>query len=267
MNYFTWNVDPEIFRVGPFAPRWYGIFFALGFALGYMIMAQIYRHEKRSEENLSSLFLYVFLGALIGARLGHVLFYQPDYYLARPWEILMIWQGGLASHGGFTGVLIAVYLYLKKYREMSFLELGDRLAIAVLPAAGLIRIGNLFNSEIVGMPTNLPWAIIFLRVDSLPRHPAMLYEAISYFLVFAILYAAYGKTDIIKTPGRILGAAFVASSTARFLIEFVKENQVSFEQGMLFNLGQLLSIPFILIGLVLLFRSRVSILSQRLKAN
>jgi prolipoprotein diacylglyceryltransferase len=150
--------------------------------------------------------------------------------------------------------LIAVYLYLKKYREMSFLELGDRLAIAVLPAAGLIRIGNLFNSEIVGMPTNLPWAIIFLRVDSLPRHPAMLYEAISYFLVFAILYAAYGKTDIIKTPGRILGAAFVASSTARFLIEFVKENQVSFEQGMLFNLGQLLSIPFIAIGLLLLFK-------------
>jgi prolipoprotein diacylglyceryl transferase len=219
-----------------------------------MIMAQIYRREKRSEEHLSTLFLYVFLGTLIGARLGHALFYQPDYYLARPWEILMIWQGGLASHGGFTGVLIALYLYLRKYRDMSFLELGDRLAIAVLPAAGLIRVGNFFNSEIVGMPADLPWAVIFLRIDSLPRHPAMLYEAVSYFLVFAILYAAYWKTDIIKTPGRILGAAFVACSTARFFIEFVKEDQVSFEQGMLLNLGQLLSIPFILIGLGLLFR-------------
>jgi prolipoprotein diacylglyceryl transferase len=254
LAYLIWNTDPEIFRIGPFAVRWYGILFALGFVLGYMIMAQIYRRENRPEEHLSTLFLYVFLGTLIGARLGHALFYQPDYYLARPWEILMIWQGGLASHGGFTGVLIALYLYLRKYRDMSFLELGDRLAIAVLPAAGLIRVGNFFNSEIVGMPADLPWAVIFLRIDSLPRHPAMLYEAVSYFLVFAILYAAYWKTDIIKTPGRILGAAFVACSTARFFIEFVKEDQVSFEQGMLLNLGQLLSIPFILIGLGLLFR-------------
>lgn len=254
MAYLIWNVDPEIFRLGPLAPRWYGILFALGFALGYMIMVQIYRNERRPKENLSSLFLYIFLGTLIGARLGHVLFYQPDYYLARPWEILMIWQGGLASHGGFIGVLIALYLYLKKYREMSFLELGDRLVIASLPAAGLIRIGNFFNSEILGVPTNLPWAIIFLRVDDVPRHPAMLYEALSYLLVFAILYSAYWKTEIIKIPGRILGAAFVACFTARFLIEFVKEEQVSFEQGMLLNLGQLLSIPFIFIGAGLLYR-------------
>jgi phosphatidylglycerol---prolipoprotein diacylglyceryl transferase len=254
MNYFTWDVDPEIFTIGPFAPRWYGVFFALGFALGYWIMAQIYRNEKRPEENLSSLFLYIFLGALIGARLGHVLFYQPDYYLTRPWEILMIWQGGLASHGGFTGLIIALYLYWRKYRDMSFLELCDRLVIASLPAAGLIRIGNFFNSEIVGTPTNVPWAVIFLRVDDLPRHPAMLYEAVSYLLVFVILYIAYWKTEIAKIPGRILGVAFVTAFTARFLIEFVKEEQVAFEQGMLLNLGQLLSVPFIVIGLVLLFR-------------
>ena len=257
MAYLVWNVDPEIFRVGPFAPRWYGLFFALGFALGYLIMVQIYRNEKRPEEHLSSLFLYVFLGTLIGARLGHVLFYQPDYYLPRPWEIFMIWQGGLASHGGFIGVLIALYLYSKKYREMSFLELSDRLVIASLPAAGLIRIGNFFNSEILGVPTNLPWAIIFLRVDDLPRHPAMLYEAVSYLLVFAILYIAYWKTEMIKFPGRILGAGFVACFAARFLIEFVKEEQVSFEQSMLLNLGQLLSIPFIMIGLILLFRPQM----------
>jgi prolipoprotein diacylglyceryl transferase len=182
-----------------------------------------------------------------------VLFYQPDHYLTRPWEILMIWQGGLASHGGFIGVLIALYLYLRKYRDMSFLELSDRLVIASLPAAGLIRIGNLFNSEILGEPTNLPWAITFIRVDPIPRHPVMLYEALTYLLVFAILYIAYWKTEIIKSPGRIVGAGFVACFTARFLIEFGKEEQVPFERGMLLNMGQLLSIPFILIGLVLLY--------------
>jgi prolipoprotein diacylglyceryl transferase len=165
----------------------------------------------------------------------------------------MIWQGGLASHGGFIGVLIALYLYVRKYNEMSFLELSDRLVIASLPAASLIRIGNFFNSEILGVPTNLPWAIIFLRVDDIPRHPAMLYESLSYLLVFSILYIAYWKTEIIKIPGRILGAAFVASFMARFLIEFVKEEQVPFEQSMRLNLGQLLSIPFILTGLVLLY--------------
>ena len=253
MDYLVSNVEPEIFRLGPFAPRWYGLLFASGFVLGYFILVQIYRHERRPEQNLSSLFLYVFLGTLIGARLGHVLFYQPDYYLARPWEILMIWQGGLASHGGFTGVLIGIYLYTRKYRYMSFLELSDRLAIPALLAAALIRIGNFFNSEILGVPSNLPWAIIFIRVDSIPKHPAMLYESLTYAVVFTALYIAYWKTEIIKIPGRILGASFAASFTARFLIEFVKEEQVPFEQALPFNMGQLLSIPFILIGLVLLY--------------
>jgi len=254
VNYLVWNVDPEILRIGPIAPRWYGLLFAAGFLLGYLILLQIYRHEGRSEENLSNLLLYVLLGTLIGARLGHVLFYQPDYYLARPWEILMIWQGGLASHGGFSGVLIAIYLYVRKYRDMSFLELADRLAVSSLLAASLIRLGNLFNSEILGRPSRLPWAIIFLRVDNIPRHPAMLYEALAYAAAFATLYVAYWKTDIIKVPGRTLGAAFAISFTARFLIEFVKEEQVAFEQGLPLNMGQLLSLPFIFIGLVLFFR-------------
>ena len=256
MDYFVWNVDTEIFRLGPIAVRWYGVLFALGFGLGYFLLAQIYRHEGRSEDSLSSLFLYVFLGTVIGARLGHVLFYQPDYYLTRPWEIFMIWQGGLASHGGFIGVLIASYFYVKKYSEMSFLEIADRLAIAALPAAGLIRIGNFFNSEILGVPTGLPWGIIFLRVDDFPRHPGMLYEALSYAMVFAALYIAYWKSEIIKTPGRTLGICLVTCFTARFFIEFVKEEQVPFEQGMSLNLGQLLSIPFILLGAILLWRAR-----------
>ena len=256
MHYLVWNIDPEILSLGPIAVRWYGLLFAVGFLLGHFILVQIYRDEKRSEENLSSLFLYILLGTVIGARLGHVLFYQPDYYLARPWEIFMIWQGGLASHGGFAGVLIAIYLYLRKYRDMSFLELADRLAIPSLLAASFIRIGNFFNSEIIGLPSKLPWAIIFMRVDNIPRHPAMLYESFSYAIVFAALYTAYRRTEIIKVPGRILGVSLVACFTARFFIEFVKEGQVLFEQSMVLNLGQLLSIPFVLLGLVLLYRSR-----------
>ena len=256
MHYLVWNIDPEILSLGPIAVRWYGLLFALSFLLGYLILLRIYRNEKRSEENLSSLFLYIFLGTIIGARLGHVLFYQPDYYLARPWEILMIWQGGLASHGGFAGVLIAVYFYLRKYRDMSFLELADRLTIPSLLVASFIRIGNFFNSEIIGLPSKLPWAIIFLRVDNIPRHPAMLYEAAAYFLAFGGVYTAYWKTRIAQFPGRILGTILTLCFLARFMIEFVKEEQVPFEEGMLLNLGQLLSIPFIMIGIFLIFISR-----------
>lgn len=256
MDHLVWNVSPEIVKFGPLSLRWYGLLFALGFVLGYFILLQIYRNERRPEENLPSLFLYLFVGTVIGARLGHVLFYQPDYFLARPWESLMIWRGGLASHGGFTGVLIAIYLYVRKFRETSFLEISDRLVIPSLLAAGLIRIGNFFNSEILGSPSDLPWAVIFSRVDNVPRHPAMLYESFAYGAVVTALYIAYWRTEMARTPGRILGASFAASFTARFLIEFVKEAQVPFEQWLPLNMGQLLSIPFIIIGLVLLYGAR-----------
>lgn len=251
MDHLVWSVDPDIFSLGPFRVRWYGLFFALGFAVGYEIMVRIYRRESRPLENLSNLLLFLVLGTIIGARLGHVLLYQPGYYLTRPWKILMIWQGGLASHGGFAGVIIAVYLYLKRYPDMSFLELADRLAIPSLWAAALIRIGNFFNSEILGTPSNLPWAIVFARVDNIPRHPAMLYEAGAYFLVFCALYTAYWKTRIVQFPGRIFGTSLATCFLARFVIEFVKENQVPFEEGMLLNMGQILSIPFIAAGVLL----------------
>lgn len=256
MHPIVWNVDPQLFSFGPFHIRWYGLFFALGFLLGYEIMGQIYRREKRNLEHLSDLLLYLMVGTVIGARLGHVFFYQPDYYLAHPWEIPKIWEGGLASHGGFAGVLIALYLYLRKHRDMSFLQLADRLAIPCLLAATMIRIGNFFNSEILGTPSNLPWAIVFARVDNIPRHPAMLYEALAYFLVFCALYVAYWKTTIIQHPGRVLGITLATCFLARFLIEFVKENQVPFENRMPLNMGQLLSIPFILAGLYLIYASR-----------
>jgi phosphatidylglycerol---prolipoprotein diacylglyceryl transferase len=256
MHPLVWNVDPDIFSLGAFHLRWYGLFFALGFFLGYLIMAQFYRREERPLENLSDLFLYLFLGTIIGARLGHVFLYQPDYFLSHPWEIPMIWEGGLASHGGFAGVMISLYLYLKKHRDMSFIELADRLAIPCLLAAALIRVGNFFNSEILGTPSNLPWAIVFARVDDIPRHPAMLYEAAAYFLVFCALYVAYWKTTIIQFPGRVFGTTIATCFLARFMIEFVKENQVPFESRLPLNMGQLLSIPFILLGVYLIYASR-----------
>lgn len=255
MHHLVWNVDPTVFTLGPISVRWYGLFFALGFFLGFHIMAQIYRAEQRPVENLSDLFLYLMLGTIIGARLGHVLFYQPDYFLSHPWEILMVWHGGLASHGGFAGVMIALYLYLRKHRDISFLELADRLSIPCLLAAALIRIGNFFNSEILGRPSDLPWAVVFVQVDDVPRHPAMLYEAAAYFLVFCALDAAYWKTRIAEFRGRMFGIALTACFLARFLIEFVKEEQVPFEARLPLNMGQLLSIPFILAGLYFVLTS------------
>jgi phosphatidylglycerol---prolipoprotein diacylglyceryl transferase len=256
MDHLVWHMDPAIFVLGPFEVRWYGLFFALGFLLGFQIMAQFYRHEQRELENLSKLCLYLLLGTIIGARLGHVLLYQPDYFLAHPWEILMIWQGGLASHGGFAGVLISLSLYRKKHRDMTFFELADRLAISCLLAAALIRTGNFFNSEILGTPSNLPWTVVFARVDNIPRHPAMLYEAAAFLLIFCGLYVAYWKTTIIQFPGRVFGTTIATGFLARFMIEFVKENQVPFESQWPLNMGQLLSIPFILAGIHLIYMSR-----------
>lgn len=256
MRHWVWNIDPAIFRLGPFEVRWYGLFFALGFFLGFQIMAQIYRREQRDLNNLSELLLYVMLGTIIGARLGHVFLYQPDYFLSHPWKIPMIWQGGLASHGGFAGVMISLYLYFRKHRDLSFIELADRLAIPCLIAATSIRVGNFFNSEILGTSSDLPWAIVFALIDNIPRHPAMLYEAAAYFLVFCAMYAACWKTTIIQFPGRVCGTTLATCFFARFMIEFVKENQVPFENRMPLNMGQLMSIPFFLAGVYLIYTSR-----------
>jgi len=256
MHHLISDMDPAVLVLGPLEIRWYGLFFALGFFLGFLIMAQFYRSEQRQLENLSELCLYLMLGTIIGARLGHVFFYQPDYFLSHPWEIPMIWRGGLASHGGFVGVLIALYLYLKRHRDMTFLELADRLAIPCVLAAALIRVGNFFNSEIIGTPSELPWAVVFAPVDDIPRHPAMLYEAVTYFLIFFVLYFAYWKTRIMQFPGRVFGTALATCFLARFMIEFVKENQVPFESRLPLNMGQLLSIPFILAGVYLIHASR-----------
>ena len=250
MEHFVWDVSPEIFRLGAFGPRYYGLLFGLGFFVGYRLMRKMVLAEGYSEEELQSLLTYMVVGTIVGARLGHCLFYEPAYYLSNPIEILKIWKGGLASHGGSIGVLLACYLFKRKNPQHSYLWLADRLSIGTAFTAGCIRLGNFFNSEILGKETDVPWGIVFKRVDDVVRHPAMLYESAAYFLLFIVIYGLYLKWRENTPQGRILGILLVWVFTARILIENFKENQVAFEQDMAFNMGQLLSIPFIIIGIL-----------------
>jgi phosphatidylglycerol:prolipoprotein diacylglycerol transferase len=250
MEHLVWDFSPEIFSIGSFAPRWYGLMFAIGFMVGYSVMQKIFKQEGYNEEDLSSLLFHVMLGTIIGARLGHCLFYEPEYYLSHPIDMLFIWRGGLASHGGSIGVLFAVWLYKRKHPDQGYIWLADRLSIAVAFTAACIRIGNFFNSEILGKPSDVPWAIVFKHVgETVPRHPAMLYEAISYLILAGLLYLMYEKTGG-KKRGQMIGLMLVWIFTSRFFIEFFKENQVAFESGMPLNMGQLLSIPFVIVGML-----------------
>ena len=189
----VWNVDPDIVHVGPITIRYYGILFALSFFLGYNILRSIFRRESKPESDLETLLTVMMAGTIAGARIGHCLLYDPVYYLTNPLKILMIWEGGLASHGGAIGILLALFLYSRKRPEQPYLWILDRIVIAVALAGLFIRVGNFFNSEILGIPTDLPWAIVFDRIDSVPRHPAQLYEAIAYGSIFVGLYRLYGK--------------------------------------------------------------------------
>ena len=182
-----WEISPEIFTIGPITVRWYGLLFALSFIIGFKIMQGIYKNENKPENDLNDLIWFMILGTIIGARLGHCLFYNPEYYLSNPFEIIKIWRGGLASHGAAIGILTAIYFYSKKKKDQSFLWVMDRIVIGVALAAFFIRMGNLFNSEIIGVPTDLPWAFVFTSVDDIPRHPTQLYEALFYLITFLIL--------------------------------------------------------------------------------
>jgi prolipoprotein diacylglyceryl transferase len=255
LGYIRWDVSPELFSLGPLTIRWYGLLFALGFLIGFKLMTKIFEHEKKSIEDLNQLFYHVIIGTIVGARLGHCLFYDPAYYLSNPLEILKIWHGGLASHGGVMGIVAAVYLYSRQHPGQDLIWVLDRLTIPAMLGATFIRLGNLFNSEILGNPTDVPWAIIFVRIDMLPRHPAQLYEAITYALIFLFLLYAYWKLALQKQRGLLLGILLTSVFSARFLIEFVKERQESFVLGLPVNVGQLLSIPAVLIGIYLIIRS------------
>ncbi len=260
--YINWNIDPEIFRIGGFALRYYSILFMLALVFSYWFLYEIFKVENVSTDTLSPLLVYVFVGALIGARLGHTLIYEFDYYRQHLLEIILPfqikskgvyeWTGyqGLASHGGAVGILASIGLYSKKYR-LSFLWIFDRLVIVVALSAFFIRVGNLFNSEIIGNPTELNWAFIFERVDMIPRHPAQLYEAILYLIAFFLLWVIYNKQSKLFQNGYLFGYSLIMLFSIRFFVEFLKADQEAFESKWLLNLGQLLSIPFILLGIIM----------------
>lgn len=257
-----WSFNPEIFSIGPISLRWYSLLFVSGFILGWFIFRWFFRREGVPESLLDPLLYTLLIGTIVGARLGHCLFYQPDYYLGS-WEgfkeIFMPWKGGLASHGGTIALFIAMWWFAKHYGrkyDFDFLWILDHLAIAVCFAACFIRLGNLCNSEIYGDVTNLPWGFVFeLRGETLPKHPTQLYEALSYLLlgVFLMYMYRYRLNKVYR--GFFIGSFFIGCFGMRFLIEFIKEPQVGFEENMVLNMGQWLSIPFVILGVAFLIYS------------
>lgn len=254
--FIHWNVNPEIFHLGPLSVRWYGLMFAFGFLFGYSLVERMFKFEKNDLKWLESLFIYMIVSTIIGARLGHVLFYGWDYYSQHPAEILKVWHGGLASHGGALGIFIALIIWSKKVSKRSVLWVLDRVVVPTALVAALIRFGNLMNSEIYGVETSLPWGFIFERNgETVAKHPTQIYESLSYLVTFGVMLFLFWKTNYRKREGFIVGVFFVMVFLSRFLIEFIKEDQEAFEAGMAINMGQWLSIPFVLGGLFLIFRS------------
>ena len=257
--YIHWNPDPEIFHIGSLVIRWYGLLFASAFFFGYFIMLKIFHKEGIPVEKLDTLTTYMVIGTVVGARLGHCLFYEPDYYLSHPIKILEVWQGGLASHGAGIGILLSIWLF--SYRnKLTFLWVIDRIVITVALSGLLIRLGNLMNSEIFGHITHLPWGFYFIRAanpaEALdPRHPTQLYEGLSYFAIFIYLWWLYYHKNGKPEPGLLFGIFLISVFGMRFIIEFLKEPQVGFENGMILNMGQLLSIPFVILGIYLVARA------------
>jgi prolipoprotein diacylglyceryl transferase len=258
----NWNLDPTIFWITDSFPlKYYGLLFVSGLLLGYAIEKYIFNKENISLEVLDKLLIYIIIGTVLGARLGHCIFYEFEYFFNHPLEILLpiqkIGDGykftgfrGLASHGGTIGVFIAIVLFCKK-QKIDLLWILDRVAIAVPVSAAFIRLGNFMNSEIYGKPTNGTWGVVFQRDDLIPRHPTQLYEAFSYFFIFGIMLFLYKSKKAPKVNGILFGIFMILLFSARFIIEFFKENQESFESQMPINMGQILSIPFIISGLIL----------------
>ena len=253
----TWDVSPEIFRLGPLPIRWYSLGWLLAFGVGFYLVRWMYRREGKPEADLETVLLYMILGAIIGARLGHCFFYRPEYYLANPLEIIAFWKGfrGLASHGGTLGILVSLYIFSRRHPDQPYLWLLDRIAAPTALGGFFIRMGNLMNSEILGLPSDVPWAMIFTRVDPLPRHPAQLYEALSYLAIFFIILILYRRKGTGLPRGFLTGIFFSTVFGARFFIEFVKERHAAFEAGLPLSMGQILSIPIVVVGLALMLWS------------
>lgn len=254
INTIIWDVSPELFSIGPITVRWYGLLFALGIVGTYYTMLHIFTKEKLPQIMLDKFAVWAVLATIIGARLGHVLFYEPSYYLSHPSEILKVWHGGLASHGATIGLILVVIWFCTKYK-VPYLWLFDRMAVIVPIGAASIRLGNLMNSEMIGTATSVPWAFVFTSEDFIPRHPSQLYEALVYLTLFVAMVLWYKKKKGAVEGGLFVGVMLLVIFVARFFIEFIKNNQVDFEQNMTLNMGQWLSIPFIIIGLAFLIYS------------
>ncbi|MGK0279067.1 MAG: phosphatidylglycerol:prolipoprotein diacylglycerol transferase [Litorivivens sp.] len=260
LNYVHWDPDPELINIFGISVRYYGMLFVSGIILCIKLLGWIFKRENVPSENIEKLSIYAVIGIFVGARLGHCLFYEPSYFLSHPIEMILpialppgggfefIGYQGLASHGGALGLLIALYFYSRKTKH-SMIDTIDLIAVATALGCGFIRVANFVNSEIIGIPTTKPWGIIFERVDSIPRHPAQLYESISYFVIFGVMMILYIKIRDRLKNGFLFGLVLALIFIARFLVEFVKENQVGFEDSMVLNMGQLLSLPYIVVGI------------------
>lgn len=267
LNFIYWNADPVLLDLGAIQVRWYGLAFAIGFFIGYKIVERMFRHEGAPEKWLGILLAYLIIGTIVGARLGHVLFYEWGYYSQHPLDILKIWEGGLASHGGTIALILAMFIFSRAVARKPASWTFDKVVIPIALTGALIRLGNLMNHEIYGHPTDLPWGFSFITnlhawrngaapVYSEPSHPTQIYEAGCYLILFAVLMWMYWKKNYEERPWLITGVFFIGIFVPRFLIEYVKEVQVgSLEYPMIenygINMGQLLSIPFILLGIFL----------------
>jgi len=266
----TWNADPTLVALLGREIRWYGLLWVIGLIVAVYIVQRIFKREDLPEKWFDSLFVYMIVGIIVGARLGHCLFYEPKYYLANPVEMLKVWEGGLASHGGVIGIIIAVWLYSRKVTKLSMLWTFDRVMVPTGFTAAMIRIGNLMNHEIYGGPTDQPWGFRFITniyywmrgaepVYSDPSHPTQIYEALAYLVVFGITMYLYWNTSAKDRKGLITGVGILFIFLFRFFVEFLKNVQVDSENAMREStgliLGQWLSIPFIIWGIWLIFRA------------
>ncbi len=257
-----WNISPEIVQIGPVILRWYSFMFMIAFLSGFFVLQFIFKNENIKGDRAEQVFIYMFFSTIIGARVGHCLFYETGYYLSNPLEIIMIWKGGLASHGAAIAIIIGLFIYSKRNPDFRFLWVIDRVVIGVALGGFFVRIGNLFNSEIIGSATDVPWAFVFTRVDMIPRHPAQLYEAIAYLLIFFFLFSYYRRKYKQLSDGLIFGLFLIFIFGVRFILEFYKANQSAFEEGLILNMGQILSIPLVAGGIWLYIRAK-----QNLKKN
>ena len=273
LNFITWDVDPILIHLGPLAIRWYGLLWAIGIYATLLITTKLFKHEKLPLEWVDKLFIYTVVGTIVGARLGHCFFYEwkllpepvsflgmtfsyGNHYLSHPWELLYIWHGGLASHGGAIGILIAMILFNKNVSKKGINWIFDRLLIGVCLCGASIRFGNLMNSEIYGSATSLPWGFLFVRTgETQPMHPTQIYEMIYCLITFAVVWMLYWKKEAYKKNGLIFGVFLIGIFGSRFALEFIKNNQEVFESNLSLNMGQILSLPFIIWGIWLIFRS------------